>query len=135
MSISRLIGIIQEQGEKNNPPYVSIGVVKSVEPFLIQINDLTLDKEDLYVPLDLIEHSINGTFVLNGTLNGNTNSQSCGCTECASSSHSHTLANASYTGTFDIIIKTQFQKNDLVALLPLKNRQKYLLLNKVVGLS
>lgn len=132
--INKLLSIMQEQGERNNTPYPSIGKVKSVDPFLVQVNDLTLYKDDLYIPTDLLQNNISGEITLNGTLTGTTSTNNI-ISGTSYNTHNHSLQSATFKGSFTTNNSTQFEIGDLVILLPLSNKQKYVLLNKVVALE
>lgn len=133
MSVSRLLSIMREQGEKNNPPYISLGVITSVEPFLVQIGNLTLDKDDLYAPSDLLENSISADVKLTGALSGSTGVASCN--DSNQTNHSHTLGSTSFKGDGEFVVKSQFEVGDILALLPLQNKQQYIIINKVVKMK
>lgn len=99
-----LLGIMQEQGSKFNPPSICLGEVVSPDPDLkIKTEDLLLDKEDF-----LISDMLIGSYERNVELEGQ--------------------------GTLKMKFKTSLKAGDIVALMPTSNRQQYIVLCKVVKL-
>ncbi|SKA99321.1 Protein of unknown function [Caloramator quimbayensis] len=80
---SELLQVMREQGAKYNPPTIEIGQIISATPLKIKINDLQLDKSDIYI---------------------------------------------------NDSIKSSLIAGDLVAVLPMTDRQKFIVLCKVVSL-
>lgn len=133
-NVTRLIGIIREQGEINNTPYAQLGVILSVTPFLVKLNDLTLDKDDLYIPYNLLEHNVEVDIKTTGEMT-NIEQSNITCCKGNNTNYMHDLSSLSYVGSAELNIHTRFNNGDLVVLLPLQNKQKYLLINKVVGIK
>ena len=107
---------MQEQGEKYNSPSVNLGQVISIAPLTIKLGELSLDKDDLLISDILIGNcSRTATLILS-----------------ASDSIGNESGAASLSGNGTIILNTSLQKGDLVAMMSTKNRQKYIVLCKVV---
>lgn len=146
---SGLLGIMQEQGAKFNPPSICLGEVVSPDPDLkIKTEDLLLDKEDILVN-DLLlggykrefQEKSKGQGTTSGTLQSSTQNTSGGGGYAEFASHNHSINNqATLTGEYDsvgdseVTFKTYLKAGDILALLPTANRQQYIVLCKVVSL-
>lgn len=130
-NINKLLSIIRDEGSKNNIPYPSIGKVKSINPFLIQLNDLSLYKDDLYIPEDLLPNTTTGEITLDGTFN----TANSTIKNPLNDNYNSELQSTTFKGKFTASMSIQFKVGDLVVLLPLENKQKYVLFNKVVSLE
>lgn len=144
-----LLGIMQEQGSKFNPPSICLGEVVSPDPDLkIKTEDLILDTEDILINDILldgykrkVQDTSNGQIKISGTLSSSTESTSGGSGEASFSSHSHSI-NGSATingececsGSGEITFKSYLTAGDIVALIPTENRRQYIVLCKVVSL-
>lgn len=146
---SGLINMMQEQGSKYNPPHIMIAEVISPDPNLtIKTEDLVLDKDDILVADSLIgeysrelSETSQGDITIDSTLNSSTQYESGGSSYAEFASHNHEINNtATLSGTYDlsgetsITFKTSLKAGDLLAVMPTNNRQRYIVLCKVVSL-
>lgn len=146
---SGILSMMQEQGSKNNPPHILIGEVISPDPNLtIKTEDLVLDKDDILVADSLIgeykrelSETSQGDITVTGTLNSSTQHKSGGSSYAEFASHNHDINNSAtlsgtyeLSGTTSITFKTGLKAGDLLAIIPTLNRQRYIVLCKVVSL-
>lgn len=144
-----MLGIMQEQGAKFNPPSICLGEVVSPDPDLkIKTEDLVLDNEDILINDILLggykrefQEKSTGQVTINGTLNSSTQNISGGSGYAEFASHNHSINNqATLTGKCDgtsdseVVFKTYLNAGDIVALIPTANKQQYIVLCKVVSL-
>lgn len=54
------IKIMREQGSTNNPPYISVVEVVSIDPVLVSLNGVQLDKDDLLIADTLVGNMVVG---------------------------------------------------------------------------
>lgn len=104
--ISTILNIMRTQGAKDNPPSLMLGKVSCINPILVQIGDLQLDKDDLYINKTLLEY--NRDINLSITVASDTvvvNSLPC---------------------------KTLLKTDSIVVLYPIENNQKYIVLCEVI---
>lgn len=146
---SGLLGIMQEQGAKFNPPSICLGEVVSPDPDLkIKTEDLLLDKEDILINDILLggykrefQEKSKGQGATSGTLQSSTQNTSGGGGYAEFASHNHQIDNSAIltgdydsTGDSEVVFKTYLKAGDILALLPTSNRQQYIVLCKVVSL-
>lgn len=97
-----LVKAMEEAGEKNNPPSIQFGTVLNANSLKIKVGDLLLEKYNLKVNADLLQHnkevSINNTSITKEK-----------CT-----------------------VETILKAGDTVAVLPTADLQTYIVLCKVV---
>lgn len=130
---SSLIKIIQSQGSKTNTPGIKIAKVTSVSDtnIIIEVDGLPIDKDNIYISdyllrgyrRELKTDNISNLEKTDGIENlvGST----------TSSNHSHGLQNLTINhGVF--YTKDTLKINDLVAVIPVLDRQTYIILSKVV---
>ena len=53
---SKMLKLIQGEGSKLNPPTIELGIIVSIEPLVIKIGGLQLDKDNLLVAEHLLTH-------------------------------------------------------------------------------
>lgn len=116
-----MIEIMRHQGSANNPIPFLLGRVVSVEPFLVQTEDIQLDREDVLINSSLLkgykeEVKINATSV-SGSLN---------------TEHGGTLASFNMSSGTSEKLKDDFNVGDSLVLLVSADQQKYVVLCKVV---
>lgn len=63
-SYTEFIGIIRDEGSKNNPPTIQLGVVASINPIQILVGELPLFQDNLYINKQLLGYS--ETVLING---------------------------------------------------------------------
>lgn len=66
---------MREQGSKNNAPNLMLGKIVSTSPLLIQVGDIQLDKDNLYVADYLMpnyKRNLKTSFNLNLVIDGDT---------------------------------------------------------------
>ena len=115
---SSILGTMQTQGAKFNPPTLTIGIVISVDPLLISTGDLQLNKSNILISERLIDYKQN---------------ISISCPASGSVSCGGQLQNINIEKqelTFWCILK----EKDLIALYPIQDEQIYVVLEKVVRL-
>lgn len=133
-AIEGLVGLMRDQGSKNNPPSICIGKVISVDPLEIKTGDLLLTREDLLVS-DILLNSYTRKIKANlsGIASGKTDSTSGGSGEDSFSSHSHPInSTLSYTTNGEIVFETYLKVGDNIALIPTIDMQLYIAICKVV---
>lgn len=145
-----LVNTMRKEGARNNPPSMGVGVVKTVSPLTISVNDLTLYEDDVYISDMLLDnytrHGVitgNATGSETGSLNSETQNTSGGSGDSSFASHNHAISNSyssstnynNFTGEFDITIETCLKVGDLVALIPVNTMSRYIVLCKVVALA
>lgn len=156
-----LLGMMQSEGAKFNPPSICIGEVVTPSPLSIKVNDLILDSEDIFVADFLLDGytrdfyvvsngtiSNSGENTIEGNLTTETQVESGGTGDSSFASHSHSIrnnatlvgsssANGNYslTGSSNVKFKAYLKKGDLMALMPLHDEQAYIVLCKVVSLK
>lgn len=144
--IASIVKAMQTEGAKFNPPTLCIGKVIQAEPLQIQIGDLILEREDVFISDMLlgaysrnVKLTLQGTCYVNGSLHSNTESASGGSGDSSFESHSHGInTNAILEGSTNleaegVITLNEYIKNDdLIALIPTENNQVYVALCKVV---
>lgn len=54
---SELLGVMRRQGGKSNPPSIQIGIILSVSPLVIKINNLQIDKDNILIADTLLKKS------------------------------------------------------------------------------
>lgn len=101
---AEMLGMMREQGKKDNPTTLQLGVMQSEKS--VKINDLLLTAEDLYIADDLLEG-----FTLKVEIR-------------PESHHSETDA--------EIVYKEGLKAGDLVAVQKLQDSDMYVILNRVV---
>ena len=107
---AEMLGMMREQGRKDNPSTVQLGVMQSANS--VRIDDLVLNAEDLYIADYLL----------------------AGYAKTIAVPYVSTVT-PDNTITQDLISFTDgLKKGDLVAVQKLQNTNKYVILAKVVGL-
>ena len=110
--IAELLNIMRDQGRKDNPVTLQIGVMQSKDS--VKIDDLVLNAEDLYIADHLqagYEYPVVTPYVTGVTFGG-------GTAEC---------------NTTDKAVRSAgLKKGDLVAVQKLHNTNKFVILEKVV---
>ena len=107
---AEMLGMMREQGRKDNPSTVQLGVMQSANS--VRIDDLVLNAEDLYIADYLL----------------------AGYAKKIAVPYVSTVT-PDNTITQDLISFTDgLKKGDLVAVQKLQNTNKYVILAKVVGL-
>ncbi|UWG96394.1 DUF2577 domain-containing protein [Dehalobacter sp. DCM] len=126
---SDLVKIMQTQGKKYNPPYIRIGQVTNPLPKIrIKLEDLQLDQDNLVMADALLDHGLRASMAVT-TGSGET----CGAAVGEHGSHYHSINEVGFAEG-ELCIKSCLKKGDRVALLPLENQQRYIVLCKVVSL-
>jgi len=126
---AKLLEIMQEQGRKFNPPSILIGKIIAPPPNIrIQINDIILENEDIYIAEYLLkgywrEFSVVGHIV--------SNTQSASCSKGAP--HTHPIDNDN-TQTGTITWEDHLYPGDEVAVMPMYGSQQYIVLHRIVRL-
>lgn len=156
-----LLGMMQSEGARLNPPSICIGEVITDNPLSIKVDELLLEQENLLIADFLLEgykrsfHVVSsgtinstGTTTIQGDLVSETQNESGGSGDSAFASHKHKISNsATLSGTnednsqynlkgdSDIEFKSYLKKGDLMALMPAYGEQTYIVLCKVVSLA
>lgn len=158
--VAGIIQLMQSEGARFNPPTIGIGEIVTVTPLTIRVGDLVLDKDDFMVSDILVdgykrtlavkstgEITNSGTVTITGTLTSSTQNASGGSGDDSFASHNHGISGDAtltgeatstneYTLTGETVaeFKPYLQIGDLLAVMPFEDRQKYLVLCKVVSL-
>ena len=121
-----MINMMRDQGAQYNLPGICIGTVKSIEPISILVNDLLLDKDDLYINNVLLDdYERKSEIKLSGHIKSKTQS---------SNEHTHDINNDfEIDGEAEINGKTILKPNDLVALIQIVSDSRFIVLCKVVS--
>lgn len=111
---------MQNQGKKFNPPSIDIGKVISIDPLVININNLPLKKENILISDFLLPNykrkiSIPSTNATGSTTNGS-------------------ISNISISDAELNFTDYGFKKDDMLACLATSDEQTYIVLFKVVAL-
>lgn len=102
---SRLIELMRDEGTHFNPPSIRLAEIKSVEPLLINIGSVDIDKDNLLISDRLLKE-----YKRDVVLTTSTNS---------------------YTGELSYK-DVGLNVGDIVLLLPVNNEQDFVLIDKVV---
>lgn len=141
---SKMIEIMKKQGATSNTPSIQIGEVIEPPPNLvIKVNDLQIDKDNILIADYLLkEHK--RKIIIRGERIKFKKDNPVGETEI-SSNHSHPLkyievdnvpaeidakAETSYIQTEDTL-----EKGDLLAVMPVEDRQLYIIFARLKGVS
>lgn len=156
-----LLGMMQLEGARLNPPSICIGEVVTTNPLSIKVDELLLEQENILIAdflLDGYKRSFHvtsngtinntGTTTIQGDLVSETQNESGGSGDSAFASHKHMISNsATLSGTneangqynlegdSDVEFKSYLKKGDLMALMPAYGEQIYIVLCKVVSLA
>lgn len=126
---SSLINVMQEQGGKHQTPGIKLAKVVSIDDddIKIEVDDLIIDKDNIYISDYLLKNYKREIKTDNITdLSSDTNSVSIG-----DNSHKHILTNLSINQTNTYTLDTLIV-GDLVAVLPMSDKQTYIIVSKVV---
>lgn len=63
-SYTEFIGMMRDEGSKNNPPTIQLGVVASINPVQILVGELPLFQDNLYIDKQLLGYE--ETVLING---------------------------------------------------------------------
>lgn len=141
---SKMIEIMKNKGASSNPPSIQIGEVIEPPPNLvIKVNDLQVDKDNILIADYLLkEHQRKTT--IRGERIKFTKNNPVGETEVASS-HSHPLSVVSVDSvpveidakgeSSHIQTEDTLEKGDLLAVLPVEDRQLYIILARLKEVS
>lgn len=109
---SLMLSLMEKQGSKFNPPSLTLGTVINVSPILIKIGSLQIDKDNLLIAEHLLSYTKKINFI------GNLNKETIDREE---------------TGTLkNIQIESNLKIGDTLAVIPIEEGQKYIVLEKVV---
>ena len=111
---------MRSKGALDNPSSLQLGEVISIEPLIIKIGELQLDKDNLLIAEHLLTHK--RKFALNTT-------SASGSVSC--SNGSGTLNNISISNG-EFAFKSVLEVGNTVICYPILKGQKYLVLEKVV---
>lgn len=129
---SDMVGLIERRGAKNNPPSIQIGTIISIPPnIIVKIGDLQIDKDNIYIADYLLADYQREISIPESTATGNTNDVTVG----DHGTHAHIVKSV---GISDVTVSTKssaLKKDDIVAVLAVNDRQKYVILCKVVDLN
>lgn len=118
---TEMISMMREQGRKDNPTILQLGIMQS--PNSVKINDLILNAEDFYVADYLIsgyKHKIETPYVSDVSL------------DVKSGVYDVKSVTANVTKQDTITYAEGLQKGDIVAVQRLNGTNKYVILAKVV---
>ncbi len=146
---SGIINIMREQGAKNNAPNLMLGKVVSTSPLLIQVGDIQLDKDNLYVADYLMpnyKRNLKTSFNFNLVIDGDTSdvtlqSVSIGDQEHQFGTHNHGSHKHSFSKSISKTIEINnaayftdsgLGAGDMVAIQQLQGTNKFIVYCKVV---
>lgn len=146
---SGIINIMREQGAKNNAPNIMLGRVVRNSPLLIQVGDIQLDKDNLYVADYLMpnyKRNLKTSFNLNLVIDSDTSevtleSVSIGDQEHTFGSHNHGSHKHSFSKSINKTIEINnaayftdsgLKIGDMVAIQQLQGLNKFIVYCKVV---
>lgn len=147
---SKMIEIMKNKGASFNPPSIQIGEVIEPPPNLVvKVNDLQIDKDNILIADYLLEEhqrkiTIKGENIhfTQSTPVGTTDSVNDGGT--GASSHSHDIDNIEINTPVQIgatnessYIQTEdtLKKGDLLGVMPVEDRQLYIVIARLKGVS
>lgn len=114
----RILEHMQEQGGKNNTPYVQMGLVVSADPLTIKLGDLQIGKDNLLVADYLLPNYARKISIPTTTASGTTATES--------------VLTIGIPGG-DITLTDGLKKDDVVALIPTPDEQIYFVLARLVS--
>lgn len=126
---AEMLNMMREQGRKDNPVTLQLGVMQSANS--VKIDDLVLNAEDLYIADYLVSgytRKIKVPYVSGVTVD---TTQESGFVS-ASSSGSYSDPDTRTSTQSQITFTDGLKKGDLVAVQKLQNTNKYVILVKVV---
>ncbi len=146
-SVNRMVGSFHSLIQANMPVSIGIGTVLAPPPEIkIAWNDMILEATDLYIDQFLLpnyQRQLKGSEKIpraEGDIKTNTQIKRRGGGDPAFYSHTHKINNsykANIEGDYEasaIYTDCGLQEGDLVALLPIKNGQKFIVLSKLIYL-
>lgn len=133
-AIAGIVGIMREQGSTYNPPSICLGKVISVEPIMIKVGDLPLNRDNLLMSDILLgSYGRKAEFDLMGIASSTTESTSGGSGYDSFASHSHSISGAlGYKATGELTFESYLKVGDTIVLIPTEDEQIYIALCKVV---
>lgn len=146
---SGIISIMREQGAKNNPPSIMLGKVVNINPLLVQVGDIQLDKDNLYVADYLMpnyKRNLKTSFDLNLAIDGTTSSKTLDTVYITDSEHdfgghNHGSHNHSFSKNINKKVEVNapayftdsgLKSGDLVAIQQVHNTSKFIVFCKLV---
>lgn len=127
---AEMLNMMREQGRKDNPVTLQLGVMQSANS--VKIDDLVLNAEDLYIADYLVSgytRKIKVPYVSGVTVD---TTQESGFVS-ANSSGKYSDPDTRTSTQSQITFTDGLKKGDLVAVQKLQNTNKYVILVKVVG--
>ena len=129
---AELLDTMREMGSQDNPLVVEIGKIVSTKPFIVRVNDIDIDEDNIYIADNLQSGYRRGAKLEGiGKLKASMPGQLGAITSPAGSGtldsvNITTLENeASIEGTIEF--SHYFRTGDLVALTPFQNNQKFII--------
>ncbi len=130
---SKMIEIMQKQGATSNPPSIQIGEVIEPPPnLIIKVNDLQIDKDNILIADYLLKDHMRE--VRTDTMTNTPSKQYVTGATTVNSNHSHSIANLTLENT-KIYTEDTLEKGDLLAVLPVHDRQLYIILARLKEVS
>ena len=114
---NKILNLMENHGGKYNPPSIDIGVVISNKPMTIKIGDLQLTKDNLLIADFLLANYKRKINISSTSASGNT-------------SNGEIISVAIPDG--EINLTDGLKENDIVACLATEDRQRYIVLCRVV---
>ncbi len=115
-----LLGLMRVEGSVNNPVPFLIGKVVSANPFLVQVDNIQLERKDLLINSELLSGTSKEVSISAESVTGSLNTE-----------HGGTLDSFNMTNGSIININNNFSVSDKVVLLMSKNQQQFILICKV----
>jgi len=136
---AKLLGMMRSEGGYSNPPSIIIGTVVSDNPLIVDVGDLEVDKDNLYVADYLLkehkrEFKTDQMEITAQTVSGggsHTHSYPDGT--ITGGAHTHNINELTVTKG-EIEYTDTLKKGDEVAVMPTADLQTYIILCRVVRL-
>lgn len=126
---SKMIEIMKKQGATSNPPSIQIGEVVQPPPKLIvKIDDLQIDNDNILIADYLLKNHVRE--VRTDTMTNVPSKQFETGTTTVNSNHSHNIAELTINNT-KIYTDDTLKKGDLLAVMPVYDRQLYIILARL----
>lgn len=126
-----ILGLMENHGAKNNPEVISLASVISVPPnLIIQTGDIQITNANILIADYLLSnYSRQISIPAKSNATGDTNSVSVG----SNGSHQHTITDIGITGQCNFV--DTLNEGDQLAVQPIQDGQKYIILARVVSLD
>lgn len=130
---SKMIEIMKRQSANSNPPSIQIGEVIEPPPnLIIKVNDLQIDKDNILIADYLLKDYMRE--VRTDTMANTPSKQYVTGTTTVSGTHDHNIKNLTLHNT-KVYTEDTLEKGDLLAVMPVYDRQLYIILTRLKEVS